>query len=164
MIEKKKKGMLVAAGILWLGIGLYLTAFGSTLLAAALPQPTPFKMWTHPLLEMLSATLTISREEAAALIVAGCILTGTLKAKYVLSRSVKRGITRIAALPQPASIFRIYDWKYYLLIAVMMTMGLILRKSGLPTDFRAACYLSIGFALVSASKGYFRESLMVRDL
>lgn len=154
----------IVSGIIWFVFGFFLLQYGVRLLIEAIPQPIPFKMWTHPFLEILSPYLG-NRENAALLMVAGCMITGKVKCHFVLSRSIKRALNRIRTLPNPASVIRIYSPGYYLLIVSMVCLGFFMRKSAVPADFRAACYMSIGCGMINGAILYFKasRSLMVGD-
>jgi len=162
MFKLSHSQLVAASGIVWFLTGLFLAQFGARLLIGALPTPEPFVPWTHPLLESF-ASLAGSRENVAVLIVLGCLITGQVKCRFVLSRSIKRGIKRILALPNPAPLYRIYSLPYYGLIGCMILMGVFLRKSGLPDDLRGACYLSIGFGMLRGAALYFKQSFVIRD-
>ncbi len=164
MFKLKHHQLAAASGIVWLATGAFLLQFGIRLLVSSIPLPVPFKMWSHPFLEILTPYLG-SRENTALVIAAGCLLTGKIKCRYVLSRSIRRGLGRILSLPNPSHILRIYSPSYYLLIACMITLGFFMRKSGMPADFRAACYISIGSGMINGALLYFKacRSLMIRD-
>ncbi len=162
MIPLTRPKLLIAAGCLWLFTSLYLLQYGARLLISSIPAPEPFVPYTHPLLETL-APIAGGRDHVAVLIVLGCLTTGLLKCRYVLSRSVRRGIDRIMSLPNPSPITKIYPLRYYLLILSMVALGFFLRHSGTPEDLRAACYLSIGFGMMKGSSLFFKHSLVVRE-
>ncbi|NGX57473.1 MAG: hypothetical protein K940chlam3_00365 [Chlamydiae bacterium] len=153
MLKVSHSKLVAISGVVWFLVGIFLLQYGVQLLVSALPQPVPFVMWTHPLLEIL-APYVGSRENVAVMIVLGCLVTGNVKCHFVLSRSINRGIHRILALPNPAPVYKIYSLPYYFLIASMIALGFLLRNTGAPADFRAACYLSIGFGMVRGSMIY----------
>ena len=53
-------------------------------------------------------------------------------------------------------LFAFIPWKSYLIIAVMMTMGIVLRHSSIPKQYLAVLYIGIGLALVLSSVRYMR--------
>jgi len=158
MVKLSHTQLIATSGAIWLLMGLFLGQYGAQLLIGAVPLPEPFAYWTHPLLEIFSP-LVGDRQNAAVLIVLGCLVTGHLKCRFVLSRSINRGIRRILALPNPSPFYRIYSLRYYLLIGSMIALGFLLRNSGTPDDFRAACYLSIGFGMIRGSMIYFKRGI-----
>jgi len=162
MIKLSHSQLVAFSGVIWLLTGLFLAQYGARLLIGALPLPDPFIAWTHPLLESF-ASLAGSRENVAVIIVLGCLITGQLKCRYVLSRSIQRGVKRILSLPNPAPFYQIYSLPYYALIGCMILMGVLLRKSGVPDDFRGACYLSIGFGMLRGAALFFKQSFVIRD-
>ena len=81
--------------------------------------------------------------------------------RFGFSRIVARNLRRIATLPERACVFGWQPWRSYLLLAVMMTTGYLLRHSDLPRPWLALVYLAIGGALALSSTGYARAA--VRD-
>ena len=67
-------------------------------------------------------------------------------------------IHRINALPgERACIFAFQKWSNYIIIVVMISLGIFLRKSGLvPKPYLAAMYTGIGGGLFLASLHYYR--------
>jgi hypothetical protein len=47
-------------------------------------------------------------------------------------------------------------WKSYLIVAVMVTMGIMLRHSSIPKQYLSIMYIGIGTALILSSIRYFR--------
>jgi len=162
MLKLSHSQLVGASGVVWLLMGFFLVQYGAQLLIGSIPIPDPFVSWAHPFLEILSP-FAGSRQNVAVLIVLGCMVTGHIKCRYVLSRSIRRGTARILSLPNPAPLYQIYSFRYYFLIGLMIFLGFLLRNTGTPNDFRAACYLSIGFGMLRGSMLYFKKSLVIRD-
>ena len=72
---------------------------------------------------------------------------------------VDRNIERIRSKDGKVCIFAFQPWKSYLIIAVMITMGMILRHSPLPKPYLAIIYIGFGGAMVLSSIRYFRVFL-----
>lgn len=70
-----------------------------------------------------------------------------------------KNLDRILALHGKACLFAFIPWKSYLLIAVMIAMGVMLRHSAIPRQYLAVIYISIGLALVLSSVRYLRVFL-----
>jgi hypothetical protein len=75
------------------------------------------------------------------------------------SRLVRQNLERIRSRPAKACLFGFQSWKSYLIVAVMVTMGAVLRHSGVPKPQLAVVYLAMGGAMVLSSPRYFREFL-----
>lgn len=123
------KGQLASiAATLWLGVGALLVARGWAMLPAGAP--------------VLAATL------AGA---AG----GTVLALFGFSRVAARNVERIDALPERASPWAVMAPASYVLVAFMMTLGLVLRRVPMvPRLPLGVLYLGIGSALGLSSGVY----------
>ena len=69
---------------------------------------------------------------------------------------VDKNLTRIRHMDEKKCLFSFITWKSYLMIAVMVTMGAILRYSTIPKQYLAILYIGIGFALILSSFRYMR--------
>lgn len=78
-------------------------------------------------------------------------------------RIVNKNIFRIKALEERHCLFGFMPWKSYLLIAVMMTFGILLRNSAIPRIYLSVIYMGIGLALGLSSIRYFRHALSGRN-
>ena len=75
--------------------------------------------------------------------------------RFVFSGIARKNIDRICLLPAKGCIFAFQAWKSYLIIAVMITLGIILRHSPIPKDYLAIIYTIIGGALLLSSLHYY---------
>jgi len=80
------------------------------------------------------------------------ILFGTCKALWMLDRSANKNIVRIVNGGNGKCLGGVYSWKTWLLVALMMSMGCLLRNSSLPKEFLGLFYVSIGWGLLFASR------------
>ncbi|MCK5820993.1 MAG: hypothetical protein KAH17_03860 [Bacteroidales bacterium] len=87
------------------------------------------------------------------------ILSGLVIHHLGFLRIVNKNLSRIQHIEQKYCIFGFMSWKSYILIAVMMTMGIILRNSPLPRIYLSILYMGIGLALVLSSIRYFRHAI-----
>ena len=71
-------------------------------------------------------------------------------------------LQRILLMHHKSCLFAFIPWKSYLIIAVMITMGAILRHSTIPKHYLAVLYIGIGLALVLSSVRYFR--VFIREI
>jgi len=64
---------------------------------------------------------------------------------------VRKNINRIKSLPDKVSVFAFTAWKGYVIIAVMVSAGIMLRSSSFPKHYLAVFYLAMGFSLLMGS-------------
>jgi len=129
-----KSVLLLIAGAVWMGVGI-----GLDLLAWSWLRREP----TAPAL--LSAALGI----AAALVIH----------HFGFLRIVDRNLGRIRPMEGRRCAFAFIPPKSYLLIAVMILMGVLLRRSPIPKLYLAPLYIGIGTALLLSSIRYWRHAL-----
>ena len=125
-----KYWLLGLAGAMWAGVGimLCLLAYG----------------WlTHPVtrVTLICAALGVGIALAAN--------------RFGFTRLAHKNIKRILRLPARACVFSFQAWSGYLIIAFMMTLGIVLRHSPLPKAYLAVVYVAVGGALLQASLNYF---------
>ena len=77
--------------------------------------------------------------------------------RFGFSGIARKNINRICLLPEKGCIFAFQAWKSYLIIAVMVTLGIILRHSPIPKHYLAIVYTTIGGALLLSSLHYYRK-------
>ena len=125
MIKIPTRHLLLVNGLLWLtvGIRILLIGIGSYL---RLEQVH----WWYPLLS------------AVVFAVFFVMFTGVVR-KYA---------ARITSMPEPkASVFKTFSLKGYLIIAFMITLGILLRRiPKVPDSFIAWFYCGLGSGLISA--------------
>jgi hypothetical protein len=125
-----KEWLLLVAGGIWTGVGILLLNYAVTWL-------------THPL-----TTVT------ALLGLLGAILS--IAANYFqFSKLAHKNIERILSYNEKACLFAFQAWKGYVIIAVMVTGGILLRSSAIPKPALAVVYAAIGGALLQASLHYY---------
>ena len=71
-------------------------------------------------------------------------------------RIVDRNTARILAMEGKRCFFSFVPWRSYLLVAVMIAMGAILRHSAIPKPYLAVLYIGMGLALLLSSVRYLR--------
>ncbi|HSP07177.1 MAG TPA: hypothetical protein VLR94_08370 [Acidobacteriota bacterium] len=97
-----------------------------------------------------------------ATVVAGVsgLALGVLKSRLVFIPMAARNMERIEALSphkERISVFAFQAVHSYILIAVMITLGIVLRHSSIPRPLLAAVYSAIGSALLLASARYLKR-------
>jgi hypothetical protein len=123
--------LLLAAGVMWGCVGTMLDSLaGGWLLRET----------------RITALVALALGLAAALVIH----------HFGFLRIVDRNLARILPMEGKHCLFAFMPAKSYLLIAVMMTTGLLLRHSALPKRYLAVLYVAIGTALVLSSVRYFR--------
>lgn len=125
-----KKWLLVLAGVMWSGVGFMLLSYAVNWL-------------THPL-SVITVLLGLSG-----------IIISILANRFQFSKLARKNIVRILALKDKACLFAFQAWKGYLIIAVMVTGGILLRSSAIPKPYLAVVYTAIGGALLQASFNYY---------
>lgn len=91
------------------------------------------------------------------MLVAVALLIGFIKGRTVLAKSANRLVARIKTFEEPTPFHKIYTPSYYLLIAVMMSIGMGMRFFHVPDDIRGFIDVAVGAALLNASMLYFRH-------
>ena len=68
---------------------------------------------------------------------------------------VRKNLERLHSLPERPCLFAFAGWNSYLVIAAMMTMGMMLRHSAIPKLYLAVPYEAMGGALLIGSVQYY---------
>jgi hypothetical protein len=82
---------------------------------------------------------------------AAAVAAGLVKAAFVLRRAASRVITRIRSRGDHRCIGGFFSWRTWILVAIMITAGAVLRHSPLSHWLIGLVYVAIGTALVAAS-------------
>lgn len=138
MIRKpaaKRNTLALVAGIVWSLTGVFLSSIAvSWLMKSALAN------------------------QLAAIV--GGIAAGWSIYRFKFAHLAGQNIERIYA-QSPGServcIFAFQNTRSYFLVIIMMTMGYLVRHSGVPKPYLAPFYLAIGTAMLLASLVYFRR-------
>jgi hypothetical protein len=144
------------SGLIWLLAGFFLLRKGLHLiLMTSLPDGD------GGLLTYL-AQIAGNKEQAGLLLILVGLFLGYIKGKTVLAKTVKRVVERIFSLPSPVKFSQLYTSRYYVLIAIMVGLGLLLRWVHLAEDIRGVIDVAIGSALLKGAILYFRSALAAR--
>jgi hypothetical protein len=84
------------------------------------------------------------------------LIAALLIHRFGFRKIAAKNINRILAKSGWQCLFSCFAWKSYLLIAVMVTMGKLFRRSDFPKPYLAILYTTIGLALVLSSIKYLR--------
>jgi len=129
----KNKWLLILSGLMWTSVGVLLNGLAIKWLAVYSPR------------EIIIVT-------------AIGLLMGFLIARFGFNKIVHKNIRRIRNYQDKVCLFAFQAWKSYLLIAVMMGIGIFLRKTAfVPRLWIAPVYIAIGFALFVNSFIYYRR-------
>ncbi len=128
-----RKWLILLSGLIWSGAGI--------------------------LLVRIAVKWMVNLETAQNLIIVttGLLLGGAIS-YFGFSKIAQKNIYRIKGLSEKTCVFAFQKWHSYLLIVFMMTMGIMMRTSGLiPKPLLAPVYIGIGFALFSSSILYYKQ-------
>ncbi|MCB2219091.1 MAG: hypothetical protein KQI35_01760 [Bacteroidetes bacterium] len=121
-------------------------------------------MWTLVGMLLMLISLHWIREEklhhAGILLIMGAF-AGLIIHHFGFLKVVDKNLGRLSEMEGKRCVFSFMSWKSYLLVAIMMTMGITLRHSGIPHLYLAPVYSGIGLALFLSSIRYFRFLLKI---
>lgn len=79
-------------------------------------------------------------------------LLGTMKSLLILDRVARKSIQRIILFKDGTCLGAIYSWKSWLMVAMMMAFGFVIRRVGHPGQGTGLFYCAIGWALCFSSR------------
>lgn len=154
MFKVKSKTVIFLSLLLTFMVGIFLIRRGFTLLVASSQEFTILSAENFPLHALFHSLF--GAFHTTMLILCGCVV-GYIKGKYVISKSTLRNVARLQSLPQPIKITQVYTLPYYLLIAGMISMGILLNALGIPSDIRGLINTAVGYALIEGSLVAYRS-------
>ncbi len=129
-----KRVLLFLAGFMWLGVGTMLLFLSFSWLNA-------FR--TH-----------------GAFIYGGIgVIVALVVHHFGFLKIVDKNLGRILPMEGTRCVFSFITWKSYIIVAVMVAMGALLRNSPLPKPYLSVLYIGIGLALILSSVRYLRVLL-----
>jgi hypothetical protein len=72
---------------------------------------------------------------------------------------VDKNLGRLLPMEGKKCAFSFMTWKSYIIVAVMVTMGTLLRHSAIPKTYLSILYIGIGLSLILSSIRYLRVLL-----
>ncbi len=121
---------------LWLLGGVVLLSFGTArLLQAARGEATPV---------------------VAGIVAITALGVGVAKGRFVLGKTARRNIERLAALTEDRRPIHVYGVRSWLVIGLMTALSLGLTLGGVPPLWRGMVNLAIGAALATSSLNYLQ--------
>ncbi len=130
-----KSVLLLVAGMLWVMVGIMLNGMAYSWLRKELPA------------QALSAA------------VVGFVASLFIH-HFGFLRIVDRNLDRILPMEGKRCVFAFMPWKSYVIIAVMIALGFILRHSPIPKLYLSVLYVGIGTALILSSVRYLRYLIL----
>jgi hypothetical protein len=129
-----KRVLLFLAGFMWVGVGAMLLFLSYSWLNAF-----------HAPGSLVFESIGI----AAALVIH----------HFGFLKIVDKNLGRILPMEGKRCVFSFLSWKSYLMVALMIAMGVLLRHSPIPKPYLSMLYTGIGLALVLSSVRYLRVLL-----
>ena|SRR3990167_3890000 len=152
----KHRGWISISGFVWLAIGVFLLSKGLRLISEA----------THQSDTLCSSFQHIfgTPQQSGTALIAGGLLVGFFKGRFILSKTVKRVVHRILSLPLPIQLRLVYAPSYWIIIGLMMSLGMVFRFLSIPIDLRGFIDVSVGSALMNGAMLYFRAARNVEPV
>lgn len=151
----KHRSWIAFSGILWFMIGVSLLYKGLNFISIAAFQ-------ADSLCFRIKDTFGGTQNSALFLIGLG-LFVGFMKGRFVLVKTVRRVVGRIASLPVPIRFKDAYSKSYWILIGSMVALGMTFRFLPIPIDLRGTVDVAIGSALINGAMLYFRAAAQYRS-
>ena len=158
MLKFRPKTLILLSGTVPFLVGFFLIKTGFTLLVDSSRESQIYTHLSYPLISLFEMIFASSQTALLMLILLSCAI-GYLKGKFVISKTTARNIARLQTLAQPIKITQLYTVPYYILIAGMMCLGILMNTLSVPKDVRGLIDAAVGFALIEGSLVAFRSSL-----
>ena len=145
----KHRSWVAFSGFVWFAVGVSLLYKGLQLVTQAVNEPGSFCRKFN------------DAQQCATILIAVGLLLGFVKGRLILSKTVKRVVSRIASLPLPIRMGQVYSKSYWFLIGGMVLLGMSFKYLPIPIDIRGAVDVAIGSALINGAMLYFRAAKAV---
>ena len=129
-----KRALIFLSFFIWIVVGTVLLLFAYSWLKAS---------------QINSSYLYVSMGVGAALVIH----------HFGFLKIVDKNLGRILPMEGKKCAFSFMTWKSYIIVAVMVTMGTLLRHSTIPKTYLSILYIGIGLSLVLSSIRYLRVLL-----
>jgi len=126
-----KKYLILLSGAMWCGVGVMLVGFAVSWLSY------------------------YSGREEVVFFVAGFIAALPIH-HFGFLKIADKNINRLMPLTEKKCVFSFITWKSYLIILIMVSMGIALRRSSIPKNYLSILYNGIGLGLFLSGLRYFR--------
>ena len=129
-----KRVLLFLAGFIWLGVGTML-------------------------LFLSISWLNAFRSHSSFLFGGIGVIVALVVHHFGFLKIVDKNLERILPMEGTKCVFSFITWKSYIIVAVMVAMGALLRHSSIPKSYLSIIYIGIGLALLLSSIRYLRVLL-----
>jgi hypothetical protein len=129
-----KRVLLFLAGFMWLGVGIMLLFLSFS--------------WLHAF-----------RAHGSFLFTGIGVIVALVVHHFGFLKIVDKNLGRILPMEGTKCVFSFITWKSYIVVAVMVAMGALLRHSPIPKPYLSIVYIAIGLALLLSSIRYLRVLL-----
>ena len=126
-----KNTLIFLSGLMWVAVGSLMLSFSVDWLRSSRQNHT-----------LLMAGLGF----AAALVIH----------HFGFLKIVDKNLGRISLMKDQPCVFSFMTWKSYIIVAIMMAMGILLRHSPIPKPYLSVLYIGIGLSLILSSIRYLR--------
>jgi hypothetical protein len=123
--------LLLLAGFMWIGVGIMLLTFAYSWLRAL-----------HGVKYFIFAVTGI--------------VVALMIHHFGFLKIVDNNLGRILPMEGKRCIFSFITWKSYIIVAIMIAMGTMLRHSPIPKSYLSVVYTGIGLSLILSSVRYIR--------
>lgn len=107
----------------------------------------------------IRGAIYLSHSHWAAWLVALALVLGVVKGHLLLDRVARKAVQRIRSRGRERCLLGFFSWKAWLMIALMMGGGILLRNSGTPEEVLGVLYAAVATALVYGDITYWRAVL-----
>ena len=111
------------------------------------------------LLSLAYSWLKASQVNHSLLFAAGGVAAALVIHHFGFLKIVDKNLGRILPMEGKKCAFAFMTWKSYIIVAVMINMGTLLRHSVIPKTYLSILYIGIGLSLILSSIRYLRVLL-----
>ncbi len=86
------------------------------------------------------------------LILAVGILLGIIKARTILDKKIESSLLRVNKFTEPRPFYNVFSGKTWILVAVMISLGKLLRSLAHPCPAIGILYVTVGSGLLLSSR------------
>lgn len=155
MIKTSHSTLYALSGIIWMGVGIMLLNLGLGYIMNGF-QSGVFASDGYSGLFSWMAAKTGAADYAAIVLIMLSLVVGIAKGRFVMAKAAQKSSYRISKLANPTAITNLYSRSNLILLAVMMSMGMLMKVLALPYDIRGSIDTAVGCALMQGSLAYFR--------
>lgn len=150
---------IILSGLLWSAIGVMLFYKGVFFLVQATFYEVGFSGATNLI---LLPFLSISPAKSIMYLLILALSLGIAKGRIIFAKTVRKGVLRIVQLPNPVKLHQVYSLKYIIIIALMMGLGIAMKKLAISEEIRGVIDVAVGAALIQGAYLYFKAAYQLR--